>query len=289
MALKSHTHDRSAERSLDPRGWKVYSRVDDERVGKVDDVLTDQSGQARYFSLALEGGNGRRVLLPAGHASTDPAEERVWVGSLTTEDLGAAPAYSGDPSSIDEGYEHRLWSSYEEEHRPESYYHRPEYRGRGWGRGRQEAGGDNLGRVDRLDDVKVASDDPDPRGWKVTGSDGREIGKVDYLLGDTERMRVVYLVVAVDREIFGKDRHVLVPVGHADLDLDGKRVRVDALDRQRLDVLEPYSEEGGPLEREREERLLRTYSESYTGERRYQHPRFRGEGAAERPTEHRGA
>lgn len=45
---------------------------------------------------------------------------------------------------------------------------------------------------------KVASGDPDVRGWPVVAGDGRTVGRVDGLLVDTAKMRVRYLDVILD-------------------------------------------------------------------------------------------
>jgi PRC-barrel domain len=45
---------------------------------------------------------------------------------------------------------------------------------------------------------KVASGDPDVRGWPVVAGDGRTVGRVDGLLVDTAAMRVRYLDVILD-------------------------------------------------------------------------------------------
>ena len=106
-----------------------------------------------------------------------------------------------------------------------------------------------------LKDYKVASDDPDVRGWKVLGRDGSKIGEVHDLLVDTAAMRVRYLDVELDRDLLGslpavpgvastgalmQHRHVLVPIGTARLDDDHDDVYVDSLDAQDVAVLPPY-------------------------------------------------
>lgn len=45
---------------------------------------------------------------------------------------------------------------------------------------------------------KVASGDPDVRGWPVVAGDGRTVGRVEGLLVDTAEMRVRYLDVILD-------------------------------------------------------------------------------------------
>lgn len=106
-----------------------------------------------------------------------------------------------------------------------------------------------------LKDYKVASDDPDVRGWKVLGRDGRKIGEVHDLLVDTAAMRVRYLDVELDRDLLGslpavpgvvstgalmEHRHVLVPIGTARLDDDRDDVYIDSLDAHDVAVLPAY-------------------------------------------------
>jgi len=106
-----------------------------------------------------------------------------------------------------------------------------------------------------LKDYKVASDDPDVRGWKVRGRDGREIGEVHDLLVDTAAMRVRYLDVELDRDLLAslppvpgvahtgalmEHRHVLVPIGTARLDDDHNDVHIESLDANDVAVLPPY-------------------------------------------------
>lgn len=55
--------------------------------------------------------------------------------------------------------------------------------------------GENLKRLSELDDYKVESSDPDPRGWTVHTADGRNVGVVDDLVVDTSAMKVRHLLV----------------------------------------------------------------------------------------------
>lgn len=103
----------------------------------------------------------------------------------------------------------------------------------------------NLAPLSRLDDLKVASGQPDVRGWDVIASDGKKIGKVDDLLVDVNARRVVYLGVDVDRGLFaslfsGQDSpgHVLIPIEEADL--GSSRVMVNSLSSSELNSLQGY-------------------------------------------------
>ena len=60
-------------------------------------------------------------------------------------------------------------------------------------------------------DYEIEKGDPDPRGYTVTTSDGRTIGRVDDLIIDTAAMKVRYLVVERTDNATATG-HILVPV-----------------------------------------------------------------------------
>lgn len=74
-----------------------------------------------------------------------------------------------------------------------------------------------------LDRFRVASGEPDIRGWSVYTSGGRELGEVEDLLVDTTRNQVVM----IDIDLHGSDRHSLAPIRAAWIDRDTKRVVLD--------------------------------------------------------------
>jgi uncharacterized protein (TIGR02271 family) len=80
--------------------------------------------------------------------------------------------------------------------------------------------GGNLQPMKELSDFTVEPGDPDPRGWKVSGRDGRDIGKVRDLMVDTSRMKVRYLIVDLDTNAAGGPadrRSVLLDVDTVEL------------------------------------------------------------------------
>lgn len=105
-----------------------------------------------------------------------------------------------------------------------------------------------------LDDYEVADNNPDVRGWDVFAGDGRRIGEVDELLVDPAARKVRYLDIELDEELHGSDRerHILIPVGHARLDDDDDRVVVNSLRAEQAREIPPYS---GRLERQYEDSL----------------------------------
>ncbi len=111
----------------------------------------------------------------------------------------------------------------------------------------------NLYYLDELSDYKVASDDPDVRGWKVNDKDQRCIGEVDNLLVSKSAERVVYLDVEVDKSIIEAnhkpystrsqdgvheflnedgENHLIIPIGMVTLDEDSEKVHTEKIDHQ---------------------------------------------------------
>jgi uncharacterized protein (TIGR02271 family) len=117
--------------------------------------------------------------------------------------------------------------------------------------------------LDDLDNYEVADNDPDVRGWDVIASDSRRIGKVDDLLVDTEALKVRYLNVEVDKELRGsdRDRHVLIPIGHAQLDEKDDRVFVSGVAADDVRSLPAYE---GRLDRQYEDSLRTRFGTTAT-------------------------
>jgi len=96
----------------------------------------------------------------------------------------------------------------------------------------------------RLSDANydVASGEPDVRGWDVCLGTDEAIGKVKDLIIDPAAAKVRYLDVALDRKAVGleKDRHVLVPIGGAQLDTKEEDVILSGMSRAALLKLPEY-------------------------------------------------
>jgi sporulation protein YlmC with PRC-barrel domain len=72
----------------------------------------------------------------------------------------------------------------------------------------------------------VADGEPDIRGWEVKTLSGHEIGEVNDLLVDTNAGEVVML----DIDIKGSRDHTLAPIRAAQIDREGRVVRIDSAD-----------------------------------------------------------
>lgn len=93
-----------------------------------------------------------------------------------------------------------------------------------------------LYKLSELDDFKVASGDPDIRGWRLIDGHHDGLGEVRELIADPRAGRVRYLDVVLDKEFWKSDdeRHVLIPIGMAHVDQDHDKVIVDKVDRESL-------------------------------------------------------
>ncbi|MFW6079754.1 MAG: PRC-barrel domain-containing protein, partial [Gemmatimonadota bacterium] len=129
--------------------------------------------------------------------------------------------------------------------------------------------------LDSLDDWRIAEGEPDPRGWSVIAADGRLVGTIDELLVDTAAMKVRYFICRVDEPELGldrRDRHIIVPAGHARLDTDVRTVILPALRTAEIRRLPLFT--GERLRRELEEELATTLEPEDEGDRFYRRPRF---------------
>lgn len=230
--------------SLDVRGWKVMTSLDDERVGRVEDILLDAHGRPCYLDVDVRGAR-RHVLVPLSRTHADAQDETVWVDGMSRNSLDDVPAYALEPENLTPDYERRVIASYDRRQQGTMTQRETELPG--------EAIYTRLGD---MEDHRVSSADSDPRGWDVVAGDGRRIGEVSELIVDRESMRARYLDCDVeedDLEIESVDRHVLIPVERARLDGKGKKVVVDGLMSSDIAAYPVYS--GLPLTRDTEQRI----------------------------------
>ncbi len=270
--LSEHENVRFGKDSYDVRNWKVRTRSDDQEIGKVHDALLDENARTRYLDIDVKG--GRHVLIPSGDVRVDPNDEVVHIPGMDRDGMNKVPEYDGRPESVTPEYSRSVSGAYDNAYTDEDYYDRSDYTTRRRSETEERSRSGTLARLDELDDVDVASDEPDPRGWDVVDAEGQQMGKVDHIIGDTGAMEARYLAVELDDDN-GRGRQILLPVGHVDLDTDQERVVASALRRERLGGLPRY--EGGTVDRDYETRLRQQYDESYTGESLFEHPRYRSD------------
>jgi hypothetical protein len=83
-----------------------------------------------------------------------------------------------------------------------------------------------LTRMKDMRDFRVATGEPDIRGWEVRTLSGAEVGEVDDLLVDSHRGEVVMIEI----DLKGTDQHVNVPIRGVQIDRSRNCVIVDSGD-----------------------------------------------------------
>lgn len=95
----------------DIKGMSVYSRTADEKIGSIDDIIVDESGKFRYFVVDLGFWIfGKKVLLPAGRATIDDRQDRVFV-DMTRDQAENLQEYHSD-MTMDYDYEEGVRNVY---------------------------------------------------------------------------------------------------------------------------------------------------------------------------------
>jgi hypothetical protein len=106
----------------------------------------------------------------------------------------------------------------------------------------------------------------------VEDATGHNIGELFGTLADAETGLVRYF----DLALFGRARHVLVPVGHARIEdrLDTPRLRLRAATIEELDRIPAYHADPSSIDDPYERALLHAHGRSFHGERYYAHPSY---------------
>src|SRR5215217_5074335 len=125
----------------------------------------------------------------------------------------------------------------------------------------------NLVPLSSLHDYKVASGNPDVRGWDVIARDGKKVGEVDELLVDPAAERVRYLALKLDRSLLSGatgtgSGYVLIPVGNARLDDSNDRILLDSMNDADVATLPAYDRD--TFTREHETSLRQRFDQNYT-------------------------
>lgn len=262
-SLSSHSDARFDEDVRDIRGYRLWDPAGNTEA-HVNELLVDGEGHVRYADVQCD---GEHRVIPIGYLRVLPSRQMVALRGSNLGDLKNAPTYDPSSGTVGANREGEIEQYFDRLDDNDNAFDGPDYHGRGFRRG---------GKVDllkRLDDYEVADGDPDPRGWRVVGRDGRTLGEVDHLVGDTGAMEVAFLVVDIDDDLLADDRLVLVPVGYVTLDTDDDNVELPLTSRTLL-ALPAYTEDD--LTQDLISRTRKTLR-SGRAEARYDSPRFRDE------------
>lgn len=235
-------------RSRDFIGWAVTSS-NGANVGTVSDILIDRQGQVRF--LAVDPGFFKKPYLL-------PVEAMEWgEGSLQSTwsdaEIKRLPPYD---SSI------ALTAPVLGEMRRAFPRHYGDHVGSAFDPG----SGPTVVPLKDAKDFRLPKGQPSLRGWTVYGADNEKVGVVAQMLVDPVAMKVKYLDVDVDDDLFGMvdDRHVLVPLENAELRERSSDVWVQGLSGRDIASLPAYL--GGPVDPLLEEASLGAFSGGGSGQ-----------------------
>jgi hypothetical protein len=122
------------------------------------------------------------------------------------------------------------------------------------------------------DDAVALKPVSDLAGMPVEDEAGRNIGEIFGALAEAESGLLRYF----DLALFGRPRHVLVPVGHARIEphVDAPRLRLRAASLEDLEQIPTYHADPETVDDPYERALLHAYGRSFHGERYYAHPAY---------------
>lgn len=101
----------------------------------------------------------------------------------------------------------------------------------------------HLYRLKELKGFKVASGNPDVRGWEIRDRDDEKFGLINDLIVDTKKEKARYLDIEPTGNLSNAER-LLIPIGAAKINEDDKNVKVDDIDK---DLLASYPLYGGEV------------------------------------------
>ena len=252
---KTHVTDALTPFS-DLRGLAVHD-AQDLLTGHVFNVLTEaETGLIRFLDIELDG-KGKHVLIPVGHARLEDGVtgRRIRLRAATVDDLEDVPAYKPAPALLpgqDEAK--KLLAAHGRVFRGDRYYAHPAYDHGGLYAGDHPIVADTEAserEVEALEllsasrEFKLASGEPDVRGWPI-GASGQPMGTVADLVVDTDALTVRYVVAGRDAD------QTLLPIGY--VNFGDRIVDVPGLTPADLAALPPFN--GLPFSRDDEQRLL---------------------------------
>src|SRR5690606_23520747 len=97
--------------TFDVRGWDVRTMADDEKVGKIDDIILDESGNPRYLDVDL-GLSQRHARLTMGQARGGGTEDQILVTGMAKEQFKGVPGCGHDANRITSEYEEQRTAGY---------------------------------------------------------------------------------------------------------------------------------------------------------------------------------
>ncbi len=102
----------------DIRGSSLYG-TDDEKLGKIDDVIFDHTSGTIRYAVVDSGGwlSSKKFLVPADRIRPDAKHEDDFYADMTKKQIEALPRYDEDRFKNEADQNEREWSDYDEGYR----------------------------------------------------------------------------------------------------------------------------------------------------------------------------
>ncbi len=213
----------------DVRGWDVFSN-DKKNIGIIDEIIVDPKlKKVCYLDIYLHSDiktkNGNRHLfVPVNTIKFDLIKESVYLTNIKTVISLRKIEPGNEQTGEESGKNHEMMNNNDlSQSSEDSFYNNKLFDESNFHRSKEK----KLCRLRELDNPRIFENFPDVRGWHVITSDNINIGQVDDLFIDKEINKLRYLDIKIyEGPIFDVERHILVPVGLAELDEDNNKILI---------------------------------------------------------------
>ena len=241
--LKDLKNYKIVKPDADVRGWNVLSS-DKKSIGIIDDILVNPKlKKVGYLDIYLNNDikikNGNRHLfVPVNMIKLDWENETVnllnikTITSLRRIEPEEKEKIKYQPEIMDQDYLSQIGDDnlYNNKLFDESNFHKSKEK--------------KLYKLKELNNAEIFENFPDIRGWCVLTSDYINIGQIDELIIDKEFNKVRYLDVKIyEGPIFNTERHILVPIGLAELGVNNDSKIMIKVDSNSFVNYPPYNGE----------------------------------------------
>lgn len=228
------------------KGWNVFSS-DKKSIGIIDDILVDPNLKEEYYldiylhsDIKIKNGS-RHFFVPANNIKLNQENEAVYLLNIKTvislkkiEDIEEDVEKENRQKQLDITSQDDLQSSYDDFYNnklfDESNLHKSKEK--------------KLYKLKELNNPDIFKNFPDIREWCVLTSDHINVGQIYDLLIDKDSNKVRYLAVRIyEGQIFNTERHILVPVGLAELGIDNDNKIMIKIDSNTFVNYPPYNGE----------------------------------------------
>lgn len=227
----------------DIKGWNVFSS-DNKSIGIIDEIVADSELEEGYYldiylhnNIKINNGS-RHLFVPANKVKLDLKNQAVNLPNIKTviylSEIENGETENGqeqqDKSSQNELAQNNYDNFYNNKLFDESNFHK--------------ARDKKLYKLKELNNTGIFENFPDIREWCVTTSDRINIGQVYDLLIDKEFNKVRYLDIKIyEGPRFNTERHILVPIGLAQLGVDNDNKIMIKVDSNTFVNYPPYNGE----------------------------------------------